>query len=196
MVVHKKKRKKREKLKVNYCFKKQHNTSPALVPCPLVPPFLRHTALPCAFWRALLVRYISCFLEPVIQNCLMLQYLEIRCVSIKHSSVHMACGWLLTRLVVKYTALFQGWMTAISSKLMVWHLFFPVDISIWWMTENGLDFSLLWSYMYCMYCNASFPPSIHPNWSYCRALRTTWMFLHVSFVFHRFTYTVLTHVDR
>lgn len=106
--------------------KKQHNTNPALVPCPLVPHFPRHTALPYAFWRALITRYMCCFLELMKQNCLMLHHLEIRgCVSIKqaHSCADMACGWLVTRLVVKYTTLFQGWMTAISTKLMVRHLF-------------------------------------------------------------------------
>lgn len=52
------------------------------------------------------------------------------------------------------------------SALRLWFdtfFFFPAGISIWWMAENGLDFSLLWSYMYCMYCNASIPPSIHPK---------------------------------
>lgn len=59
---------------------------------------------------------------------LMLHHLEIRvCVSIKqaHSCAAAARGWLVTRLVVKHTTLFQGWMTAISTKLMVRHLFFP-----------------------------------------------------------------------
>lgn len=142
------------------------------------------------FWRALFACYICCFLEPMKQNCSVVNDLEIKgCTSIKQAhSDALACGWLVTRLVVKYSTLFQGWMTAISTKLMVRHLFFPVDISIWWMTENGLDFSLLWSYMvYVLQCKLS--PSIHPNWSYCRALRTTWMFIPISFVFHNFTHT-------
>ena len=72
--------------------------------------------------------------------------------------------WRGSVVFVHQVNFFQGWMTAIGAKLMVRHLsFFPAGISIWWMTEDGLDFSLLWSYMYCMYCNASFPPSIHPK---------------------------------
>lgn len=62
---------------------------------------------------------------------------------------------------------------------------FPVDISIWWMTEGGLDCTLLLSDIFCMYCNASFP-FIHQNWSYCRALRTAWMFVTVLFAFSQF----------
>lgn len=130
----------------------------------------------------------------------MLHHLEIKgCVSIRqaHSSADTtAWGRLVTRLVVKYTTLFQGWMTAISAKLMVWHLFFPVDISIWWTTENGLEFSLLWSYMYCMYCNASLPPPLHsPKLVLLQSFEDN---LNVSscFVFHRFTLTVLIHIDR
>ena len=55
----KKKREKHSKKKITYRFqkerekKKQHNTSPALVPRPFGPPhFPRHTALPCAFLKS------------------------------------------------------------------------------------------------------------------------------------------------
>lgn len=131
-------------------------------------------------------------MEPMKWNCLMLHPLESGRMSVHKASplLHWsACGWLVRRLVVKCTMLFQGCMTAISAELVVRHLFFffffPAGISIWWMAENGLDFSLLWSYITVCMAMQAYPLPFTQNWSFCRALRTTWMFLLVLFLFHK-----------
>lgn len=50
----------------------------------------------------------------------------------------------------------------------------------------------------CTVCIAmqAFPRPFTQNWSYCRALRTTWMFLLVLFVFHSFTHKHGTYSNR
>lgn len=117
-------------------------------------------------------RLVCCtcfFMEPMKLNCLMLHPLETGTMSVHKASplwLWSACGWLVRRLVVKCTMLFQGCMTAISARLMVQHLFFffiPASISIWWMAENGLDFFTALVLHYCLYCNASLLSSIHPK---------------------------------
>lgn len=50
---------------------------------------------------------------------------QIADVSVRqvHPCAAMAGGRLVTRLVVKHTRLFQGWMTAVGAKLVARHLF-------------------------------------------------------------------------
>lgn len=74
-----------------------------------------------------LVCYTCFFMEPMKRNCLMLHPLETGRMAVHKASplLHWsACGWLVRRMVVKCTMLFQGCMTAIGAKLMVRHLFF------------------------------------------------------------------------
>lgn len=125
----------------------------------LVPHFPRHIC-----FAICLSKSISCttYASPRTRwSCLMRHKLEIRgWAGIKQapSSTDAACEWLVTRMAPKFAHLLKGWMTAISAQLMAWHLCNLVDISIWWMTENGLEFSLLWSYMHQYELQCKFPP--------------------------------------
>lgn len=116
-----------------------------------------------------LVCHICFFVEPMKRNCLMLHPLETGRMSVHKASplrLWSACGWLVKRLVVKCTMLFQGCMTAISARLMVRHLFFFFVPSKHQYLMNGWEWPWLFTALvlhYCLYCNASLPSSIHPK---------------------------------
>lgn len=144
--------------------------------------------------------YTCCFSESQWNKTVLLfLHLEIKgCVCIKqaHSSADPACGWLATRLVVKNTTLFQGWMTAISAQLVVRHLFFPVDISIWWMDWEWpwIFTALVLNVLYVLQCKLPPPPFTQTGLT-----AELWDNLNVLFffvVFHSFTHTGLIYIVR
>lgn len=139
------------------------------------------------------------------------------CVSIKQASscAAMACGCLMTRLVVRYTTTFQGWMTAISTKLVVRHLCVSFFCCCFFFLSQQASVSDEWlrmaltSHCFGLTCTVCIVMQVNPlsftqNRYYCRALRTTWMFLLFFFSFHGFTHaythkhapTVLIRKDR
>lgn len=175
-------------------------------------------ALPCAFWRAT----YCCFPEPMERDCLiLLQHFRNKRTCEHKASPLLRCsgprltlrrGWWSS--TPRYS---RGWMTAISAKA---YGSTPINIYIWIYIYLNLYFvcsqqasvsderlrmalTLHCFGLTCTVCiamQASPLPFTH-NWSYCRALRTTWMFLLVLFVFHGYihththTHTVLIPTD-
>lgn len=138
-----------------------------------------------------LVCHICFFVEPMKRNCLMLHPLETGRMSVHKASplrLWSACGWLVRRLVVKCTMLFQGCMTAISARLMVRHLFFffsqQTSVSDEWL-RMALTFHCFGlTLLFVLQCKLTLFHS--PKIGLTAELwRTTWMFLLVLFLFHK-----------
>lgn len=146
--------------------------------------------LDSAFWRALCLCTLHMLLPGAnkAKHCYATPFTDKRCWhTVNASPLHCLHGLWVTcneigdnvhQVISRMNDSHQLWACGSTP-------FFPVDISIWWMTKDGLDCTLLLSDIYCMYCNASFP-FIHQNWSYCRALRTPWMFVTFLFAFSQF----------
>lgn len=185
---------------MKYCFqkeKKQHNTSPASVPRPSVPHFPRHTALPCAFLKSP-TRALHMLLPGANETKLSYatpfrnkRMCEHKASPLQRwSGLRVTCdevGGLSTPRYFK-----DEWQ---PSALSLWFdTFFSQQTSV---SDEWLRMALTFHCfgLTCTVCIAmqAFPLPFTQNWSYCRALRTTWMFLLVLFVFHSFTHTTHTH---